>query len=190
MEREHTKFETPMQDIALKPVDTHGLILDIGGGGEGLVSRIAGSKVCAVDYRLDEIREARIHDPPSNWFVTDGQALPFRDSSFNLATLWFSLEYMRDWSTKKKVLSEAYRALKTSGKISILASEIDCKEDIFVFHVNFILPDGTPVKTGYGVWGGQGQTPETLTALLRELGFGEIEIEENDWWFRIHASKV
>ena len=69
MTRDSTsKYSTPIQEITLKPIQTDGLILDIGGGGEGLVSRIEGAKVCAVDIRMSEIREAQIHAPPSNWF--------------------------------------------------------------------------------------------------------------------------
>jgi 2-polyprenyl-3-methyl-5-hydroxy-6-metoxy-1,4-benzoquinol methylase len=56
-------FEVPTQKIRLDRLPQGEPILDIGGGGEGLVSRIEGARVCAIDIRMDEIREARIHDP-------------------------------------------------------------------------------------------------------------------------------
>ena len=124
MKGQSSEYSTQVQEIALRYLETDGLILDIGGGGEGLVSRIMGSKVCAVDIRMSEIREAQIHGPPANWFVGDGQALCFQDDVFDIITLWFSLGYMSDWSVKRSVLEEAYRVLNEGGKLSILASNI------------------------------------------------------------------
>ncbi|MHA2042161.1 MAG: hypothetical protein ACW975_09890 [Candidatus Thorarchaeota archaeon] len=55
-----SSFETPVQKIELKHLPRKGWIIDIGGGGEGLVSRIETSRVCAVDINLDRIREAKV----------------------------------------------------------------------------------------------------------------------------------
>ena len=112
MTEERSVFETPLQHIELLELPSEDLILDIGGGGEGLASRIGKQRVCSVDFRISEIREAQIHDAPANWFVCDGRALCFVNSSFDYATLWFSLGYMRDDVTKKKVLNEVFRVLK------------------------------------------------------------------------------
>jgi len=184
-----SRYVTPIQEISLRPIQTGGLILDIGGGGEGLVSRIEGKKVCAVDIRLSEIREAQIHGPPSNWFVGDGQHLCFQDSVFDVVTLWFSLGYMSDWSIKKNVLKEAYRVLDKKGQLSILASKIpkDCEH--LIFWGNFTLPDGTVSQTGYGVRGGQDQTIDRVVYLLELLGF-EVSSQDNGAWFEIQAIKI
>ncbi len=164
-------------------------MLDIGGGGEGLVSRIAGDRVCAVDYRMSEIREAQIHNPPANWLVADGRVLPFKALSFNLCTLWFSLGYMPTLTIKKQILQEAFRCLKQTGMISILASRIDSKDERFTFHALFILPDGTVSKVGYGVKGNQNQTVASVRSILEEIGFDDIQTEDHDWWFKIIAMK-
>jgi len=189
MRGDPSTFMAPLQDIVLHRINTKGLVLDIGGGGEGLVSRIAGDKVCAVDYRISEIREAQIHNPPANWFTADARALPFKDSTFDMATLWFSLGYMNEWSVKGTVLTEVLRTLESEGRLLIMASRIDCNEQRLIFSVQFTLPDGTVSKTGYGVRGNQNQTLESIVALVREVGFKDIQSENHDWWFEVQAFK-
>jgi ubiquinone/menaquinone biosynthesis C-methylase UbiE len=184
-----SRYETPIQEIPLKHIQTDGLILDIGGGGEGLVSRIEGAKVCAVDIRMSEIREAQIHAPPSNWFVGDGQHLCFQDGVFGAVTLWFSLGYMSDWSMKRKVLEEVERVLDKDGKLSILASKIPKDCDHLIFWGKFTLPDGTVSQTGYGVRGGQDQTLDRVVHLLKSIGF-KVSSHDNGEWFEIQASKI
>ncbi len=184
-----SRVETPIQNIRLKRLNSEGLILDIGGGGEGLVSRIEGERVCAVDIQMNEIREAQIHGGSSNWVVGDGRYLSFRDSSFDVVTLWFSLGFMRDWTVKKRVLEEAHRVLKTHGTISILSSKIPDSVEQFVFWALFTLPDGTLSKTGYGVRGNQGQTMKKVLDLIAPLDFKILNVEDHEEWFSITATR-
>ncbi len=179
-----------MQEIRLEPVPGSGLVIDIGGGGEGLVSRIAGARVCAVDIRLDEIREARIHGSDPQWILGDGQALPLRDSVFETATLWFSLEYLRTSDTKFRVLDEVHRVLRQGGVISVLASRVMCEEEVFRIMIRYDLPDGSVSQTGYGVWGGQNQNIDTATLFLKKAGFRVTRREDNEHWFRLEAIKI
>lgn len=183
------KHSSPIQEIKLDSLPEDGLVLDIGGGGEGLVSRIGRERVCAVDYRMSEILEARIHDPPANWFLSDATHLPFRQKSFDVATLWFSLGYMREWSTKEHALAQVFDSLRPDGVLSILASRIDCREERFVFNALFTLPDGVVSKVGYGVQGNQGQTLDRLCSLIRRVGFEDLQIQDHDWWFSIQARR-
>jgi len=181
---------SPVQIIHLEDLPKDRLILDIGGGGEGLVSRIGGKHVCAVDYRMSEILEAKIHDPPANWLVADARSLPFEDRSFGMVTLWFSLGYMSDWTTKERIMSQSFGALGKGGDLSIYACRIDCREWRFIFNALFTLPDGTVSKVGYGVQGNQGQTIDRVCSLLKKVGFDDLQVEDNDWWFKVHAHKV
>lgn len=190
MEEQSTTYTTSIQKITLEQIRTEGLILDIGGGGEGLVSRIEGSKVCAVDIRISEIREAQIHGPPSNWFVGDGQALCFQENVFDVVTLWFSLGYMSDWAIKQRVLKEAYRVLVEGGRLSILASRIPKSCERLTFWGHFTFPDGTISQTGYGVRGGQEQTLERITELLSNIGFKIRSHKDNNEWFEIQSVKI
>ena len=114
-----TVFEPPIQHIHLQDIIHERRIIDVGGGGEGLVARIAGPRVCVVDSNIDKIREARIYEENSNWFNCDAASLCFKDASFDMATLWFSLGYMRSWQLKEQVLKETYRVLRDDARLSI-----------------------------------------------------------------------
>jgi len=185
-----SRFEVPQQEITLNRIPGTGWIIDIGGGGEGLVSRIEGTRVCALDIRMSEIQEARIHDPPANWFACDGQRLCFKDNSFQIATFWFSLGYMSDWRIKENVMKEIHRVLKKDGLVSIRASKIDCDEERLIFRVIYTLPDGTLSQTGYGVKGKQNQTIITISKLLVDTNFEIVKQVDSNHWFQITARKV
>ena len=183
-------FETPVQKIELTNLPREGVILDIGGGGEGLVSRIETSRVCAVDINLYKIRDARIYGQVSQWILSDGRMLSVKDAMFEVATLWFALGYVRGWASKAQVVSEVARVLKKSGYISILGAKIICPEARYVLRAHLHFPDGTVSQMSYGMGGGQDQSIETVTKLLRETGYGEITCEDNDHWFSIEATKL
>ena len=183
-------LETQVQKINVKQFGGKGLILDIGGGGEGLVSRIEGDRVCALDIRISEIREAQIHGHSSNWFVSDGANPCFNDGVFDIVTLWFSLGYMSDWNTKSAVLEAAHRVLKRNGRLSIMASRIPESNERLIFWATFTLPDGTHSKIGYGVKGGQNQTFPRILELVTKAGFSQHLYEDHDVWFKIESRKL
>ncbi len=184
MNEHPTVFEVPLQEIDLKDIEFEGLVIDIGGGGEGLVSRLERERVCAVDVSLDKIREARIHGPPAHWTVADGRSLCFRRNTFDVATLWFSLGYMRNWETKKAVLEEVHRVLKPNGILSVLAAKIVCQEDRFLFNAQFTFPDGSISQISYGLVGNQHQSLETVAKTLEGSGFAVLGSSDNGHWFR------
>ncbi|MFX0054421.1 MAG: class I SAM-dependent methyltransferase [Candidatus Hermodarchaeota archaeon] len=182
-------FETPVQKIELEQLPREGLIIDIGGGGEGLVSRIETSRVCAVDFNLNKIREAMIYGQMSQWILSDARMLPVKDEGFNVATLWFSLGYIQDWDSKRQVLAEAARAMKQSGHISIIGARITCSDSRFVIRTLFHFPDGSISKMSYGMAGMQRQDAESVVNLIQETGFSNITCEDNGHWFRVNAQK-
>ena len=190
MPESQSRIETQVQKISLSRISEEGLILDIGGGGEGLVSRIEGDRVCALDIRMSEIREAQIHGHSSNWIVADGAKLCFSDEVFDIVTLWFSLGYMSDWNTKRNVIEAAHRVLKKNGRLSIMASRIPKTTERLIFWGTFTLPDGTLSKTGYGVRGGQNQTLPRILELVTKAGFGQHIHEDHDEWFKIDSRKL
>ncbi|NWF94926.1 MAG: methyltransferase domain-containing protein [Candidatus Thorarchaeota archaeon] len=190
MPEARSRFETPLQEVTVERVSKQGLIIDIGGGGEGIVSRVEGTRVCAVDIRLDEILEARIHGSEPQWIVADAEYLPFKDESFAISTLWFSLCYMRSWYKKHAVLKEVWRVLQEGATVSVLASKIDCTEDVFVINIHYTLPDGTVSQVGYGVHGNQDQNPTTVTDMMSRSGFTVVLSEEHEHWFRLEVVKL
>lgn len=186
---EYSTFETPLQEISFKRLGGTGPVLDVGGGGEGIVSRIEGSRVCAVDINLNEIREAQIYGSSSQWLACSGEFLPFSTAVFETATIWFSLDYMTDWKMKRAVMSEVFRVLRKEGSLSVMSSKIVCHESRFVLKLRYALPDGSVYQTGYGVKGNQGQTANRISDIAEQIGFQIANKDDNGHWFHIEGVK-
>ncbi|UCH05640.1 MAG: class I SAM-dependent methyltransferase [Candidatus Thorarchaeota archaeon] len=187
MSEDSSSFETPVQEIRLSSLPFDGLIVDIGGGGEGLLSRLEKGRVCVVDIKLNKIREAQIYGAPAQWAVSDGRHLCFRTGSFDIATLWFSLGYMRDWETKELVMREIQRVLKPEGILSILGAKIICPEDRLLFKARFMFPDGDVSQVGYSLAGNQNQSLTSTMIALEDSGLVVLDSKDNGHWFKILA---
>lgn len=187
MSEDSSGFETPLQEIRLNSLPSDGLIIDIGGGGEGLVSRLEKDRVCVVDISLNKIREAQIYGAPAQWVVSDGRHLCFRTGSFDIATLWFSLGYMRSWNTKELVMREVQRVLKPEGLLSILGAKIVRSEDRFLFNARFTFPDGDVSQVGYRLTGNQNQSLTSTVRALEDTGLVVLDSKDNGHWFKILA---
>ncbi len=126
-------------------------ILDIGGGGEGIISKLYNHQVVAIDIREDELVE--IEKEKSLKIIMDATNLSFIDNQFNKVTAFYSFMYMKDRQIEKAI-SEAVRVLKPAGEIEIWDVEMpsinEIEEDIFIAQVKVSF-NNTFVTTGYGV---------------------------------------
>lgn len=52
-----SEYAAEKQFVDLTQVKFQGNILDVGGGGEGIISRHSGNSVVAIDWRKDELEE-------------------------------------------------------------------------------------------------------------------------------------
>ena len=68
-----------------------GSILDVGGGGEGIIGRRYGSAVTVIDNRQEELDEAPCSCPKLRM---DASSLSFAGASFENVTFFYSLMYM------------------------------------------------------------------------------------------------
>jgi ubiquinone/menaquinone biosynthesis C-methylase UbiE len=164
-------FMIDIQEIEFKDFPAQGWILDIGGGGEGVIGRLKGEMVIAIDNRKQELEEAP--DGPLK-IVMDATKLQFLDESFNTITAFFSMMYMNA-ETRAKVFQEAYRVLKPGGVFHlwdvIIPPQSDPEKFLFVVPLKITLPDGV-IQTGYGVpWKERTQTVDTYTTLAQQTGF-------------------
>ncbi len=93
-----------------------GRILDIGGGGEGVIGRLKGSAVTAIDLRQEELDEA-----PGGFgkLVMDARELSFPDGSFDCVTAFFSFMYMASREDQEKAVAEAVRVLRPGGALML-----------------------------------------------------------------------
>jgi SAM-dependent methyltransferase len=137
------------QDFTVEDFQVRGYVLDIGGGGEGIIGQMKPKQVIAIDLSKRELEEA----PPGPLkIVMDATDLKFLDGSFDTATAFFSLMYMRP-EIQERAFAEVFRVLTPGGRWIIWdvviprTLEADTRGPAFRFR--FHLP-GKVVQTGYG----------------------------------------
>lgn len=129
--------------------DIQGSILDIGGGGEGVISSIYGKDVTAIDYRKDELDELQYD---SLKLVMDASSMSFQDTSFQNVTSFYSLMFV-DKKRHVQVIKECYRVLKIGGSFYIWDTEIKSKtdeENPFLVDLD-IDANGKKITTTFGI---------------------------------------
>jgi ubiquinone/menaquinone biosynthesis C-methylase UbiE len=166
------------QDFVVADFQAVGYILDIGGGGEGIIGQMKPTQVIAIDLSKRELEEAPAGPLK---IVMDATDLKFLDASFDTATAFFSLMYMRP-EVQQRVFAEVFRVLTRGGRWIIwdavipLALENDTRGPAFQFR--FQLP-AKVVQTGYGTfWPEKPIDLDYYKGLARETGFEIARAEQ------------
>lgn len=135
-------------DIILKR-DIAGRILDLGGGGEGVIGRIYGRAVTAIDIRPDELEDA-----PGDFerICMDARQLEFPDGCFDAVTAFYFLMYLFP-GDRGAVFSEAARVLKSGGRMYVWDAVYDCAFPEPHLAELYIDAAGEKISTTYGVLG-------------------------------------
>jgi len=129
-------IETTRQSIDLRNFELDGRVLDIGGGGEGIIAQALTSKknnfstniknflfshpksydeIIAIDIRPEELEETT---DIGIKILMDATDLKFLDNYFEHCTCFYSLMYMNTVDTAKAI-SEAFRVLEPGGTLHI-----------------------------------------------------------------------
>ena len=143
-----------------------GSILDIGGGGEGIIGRIYGAQVMAIDNRQEELDEA-----PDGFVkrLMDAADLRFPDGCFDHVTSFFTLMFM-DEATQRDAIREAARVLKPGGQLHIWDAAIaSAWPEPFCIDLA-IDAAGQSIQTTYGVGKLGSQSAGSLEALCLASG--------------------
>jgi ubiquinone/menaquinone biosynthesis C-methylase UbiE len=161
------------------------LILDLGGGGEGIIGRLRGRQVVAVDIHQQELEESAAGPIK---IVADAKKLPFLDGSFDVATAFFFLMYVPN-SDRAFVLAEAHRVLRSGAAFYVWDVAIPPRagrtQEMFVVPIKAELP-GMTVETGYGVpWEGREMTVDAIAQIARDAGFTVSDKKEEADTFRL-----
>lgn len=164
-------------------------ILDIGGGGEGVIGGLYGKRVTAIDKRQDEL-DAAAEGPVK--MIMDASDLKFEDKCFDVATSFFTMMFI-DKDEHKKVFNEIYRVIKSGSSFvlwdAVIPKEDDGKKDIFIIELEIDTPNGL-IETSYGVMKKNNeQDLKYFKRLGKKAGF-KIEGEEQyDKIFKIVFKK-
>lgn len=162
-------------------------VLDIGGGGEGVIAQAGGSQVFALDKLFSEVGEACHKAPAAHWLVADATRLPCPDGSFSLATAFFSCMYMHN-EIKAAVFQETYRVLQPGGEFWIWDVPMNARRGVFALRLQATLPNQKTVSTAYGVRA-KDQSAASLGELLQKARFKAETSIQNKHWFLIKGTR-
>ena len=182
-------FFLDSQQVIVDDFDASRLILDIGGGGEGVIGQMKGKQVVAIDPSRRELEEAA--DGPLK-IVMDAGDMLFLDDTFDVVTSFFTLMYI-EGSEHEKVFEEVFRVLMSKGRFLIWDADLpqclDEERDIVAFHLNIKLPD-REVETGYGTkWPEQRQGLPYYREIAERVGFIASHHKEDGRIFYLELQK-
>jgi len=148
-----------------------GRILDIGGGGEGVIGRLYGERVVAIDRQQSELLETQNE---ALKLVMDAREMSFVPGSFDVITCFFTLMYLPR-AERLGVLQEARRVLKPGGAMLLWDAEIplwaDGQAEAYVVSLQVELSEAS-IRTDYGVrWQGHEQSLSDCLMLAESAGF-------------------
>lgn len=162
-----------------------GSILDVGGGGEGIIGRRYGSAVTVIDNRQEELDEAPCSCPK---LLMDASSLSFAGASFENVTFFYSLMYMKR-PVQKAALVEAVRVLKPGGRLLLWDCEIACAyPEPFLAELDVRWAQER-VCTTYGVVKSDPQSMEDFLNLCRGNGLTLLKTETASGHFYLEFRK-
>jgi len=168
------------QTVTVDDFESSGYVLDVGGGGEGIIGILKGGEVVAIDVRRSELEEAP--GGPLK-IVADARDLPFLDETFKTATAFFSLMYLKSSPDYQEVFAEVFRVLEPGGRFLVWDARItrpaETEKPSYVILLR-VRVNGREIETGYGQpWPRDAHEPAFYVARADEAGF-EIAAREED----------
>lgn len=164
-------FFLEKQEVVVNDFEASGFILDIGGGGEGIIGQLKGNLVVAIDPNQRELEEAPAGPLK---IVMDARELLFLDKTFEVATSFFTLMYIKT-ADHRKVFEEVFRVLEPNGKFLLWDIELPQRsaeeKDIVAFYLQIKLPD-RQIETGYGTkWPERTKDMSYYKEIAERVGF-------------------
>ncbi|MGM9680844.1 MAG: class I SAM-dependent methyltransferase [Eubacteriales bacterium] len=161
-----------------------GNILDIGGGGEGIIGRLYREQVTAIDNRQEELDEA---PNVCKKVLMDATDLKYEANSFDNVTFFFTLMFMQK-EEQRKAIGEATRVLKSGGEIHIWDCNIVSAYPVpFCVDVVVQMPHET-INTTYGIGKLDSQDMRSIIKMCEDEGL-TLNDQQNDEYFYLKMKK-
>ena len=166
--------------------DLIGPILDLGGGGEGVIGQIYRQQAVVIDNRQEELDETP--EGPEK-LLMDAAELTFADGPFQHVTEFFSLMYMPH-AVQAQAIIQAARVLRPGGSLQIWdAHIISAFPDPFFIDLD-IDAAGTAIHTTYGILKEEGaQDCGHILRLCQDAGLRLAVRQDFDGWFYLRLLK-
>lgn len=171
------------------PFTNNDSIIDLGGGGEGVIGIVRGKQVTAIDLRKDELDE--IPNGPIK-VIADARDLPFKNEHFSAATSFFFLMYVEQ-NDRLQIIKEAFRVLKNGSYMYIwdviIPKQNLTDKKIFALPLQVKIIDKT-INTIYGTkWDNRALSCEEISSLAKKSGFTVINESIDDQIFYLVLQK-
>jgi ubiquinone/menaquinone biosynthesis C-methylase UbiE len=186
-------FILETQIVDLTDINLEGRILDIGGGGEGVIGQFKGEKVVAIDLRKEELEESlNAGDTESLKIIMDAKELMFLDNSFDTVTAFFSMMYILP-KDHKSVFKEISRVLKPQGDLLIwdliIPNRGNYEKDYFGIMLEVKIGEKT-IETGYATSWNKEQDIGYFIQLAGKIGFKITEQKLSKDYFFLRLRKI
>lgn len=159
-----------MFTIELEPEHWAEKILDLGGGGEAVISRLYPQTSIALDRRLDELLEAPDRKNP---LAADALQMPFSAGSFYACTSFFSLMYFAI-DDLPALAAELSRVLAPGAIFRLWEAEIS-QADPFLADLKIVLPK-EQIRVQYGVYdAGRQQNSDLFQRVFGGAGLSRVQ---------------
>jgi len=164
--------------IDLTNVELSGRILDIGGGGEGIIGIYKGAQVIAIDRKKSELEEAIDGDYLK--IIMDAKDLQFLDGTFETVTAFYLFMYV-PMENRKEIFEEIYRVLKEGGELvlwdMVITKKGENNKELYGAEVKVIIGD-KEIDTAYGTHWNKEQDLKYFIDLGKKIGFKVSSKEE------------
>jgi len=179
-----------VHSMALPEISTPGWILDLGGGGEGVIGQLCGERVVSIDLQRQELQDA----PGSALkIVMDAGDMQFLDATFATAASFFFFFFVPP-DERARIFAEVFRVLQPGGRWLVWDANVPPfpggEKDVFVLRLAIRLPDGREINTGYGtLWPQQRLDSAELLRLAASAGFEVNACTEDGLAFALELRK-